>query len=767
MSYAARVAIAADRYTPCVRTITFRGLDLTGVTLRMQWRLAADTPGAPLVDLQNVTNAQAQGLKLVSVETTDGYPVSTVQMRVNETTVKGLPYAGELGDATALVYDLIGTLGGDKRVLMAGTVTIGAGVTGADNAPLNRPFGYSSHASGGGGMRNGATLTFGETTIDITIDGADLIAPLRADALAARDDAQEANAAAQLAAATALASSRYFPSRAAGEAASAADQLFSTDDGAGSLIYYRRTAGGSTEIGRALTPARLAAPAGATLVGFNPAGDGAVSRDVATKLREIIVTLTDYGAVMNVDNAAAAAANDLAIKRAFAASSKVWATGGRTDFYVFAESPQIPDDGILMGDGATFQLRGEGMRAGQRSKSRWISYVGILPPVPVGTPGSGVPPRQSATPNSPQYALYYMNGKSGCEALIPYMANGPINGVQANNGSFNHIEIEQAENFGSDGVFHPTEGAIVYAPALEDSSIHIGNGTGTYGGGSIILFAPKGITIKGSLHDTRRAAISSAGVPGSGNKLDRLRIRRTGSLTPVVDNPPWNHWQSTLAIFVPNTPRQDFVQVISPDIEDWGETLIEGTMKITNLRAKVNPGYDAAMKSPNPGALYGRLDVEGGVLQGYRGRGFSAGGETGLSVTDVRVEGLQFLDPRPTQSRPVPQGPDDSAIEANFVHIQPDGSGAVGDNINVRSNVGYDSTGNVQTAFEIGPTGGATFTSNCTVSYNQSSKNVVSINGKVNQYGNSWQMRQGYIAEPSVVQLRDALVSAGIMRPPA
>jgi hypothetical protein len=186
MSYAAQVAIAADRYTPCVRVITFRGLDLTGVALRMQVRLMGDTPGLPLVDLNTVSNAQAQGLKLVSVETADGLPVSVVQIRINETTIKGLPYSGERGDTTGLAYDLQGTLGGDKRILMAGAFTIGAGVTGADSAPLNRPYGYRQ-PSGASGMRNGATLTFGETRIDITIDGADLLASLASKAQQALD----------------------------------------------------------------------------------------------------------------------------------------------------------------------------------------------------------------------------------------------------------------------------------------------------------------------------------------------------------------------------------------------------------------------------------------------------------------------------------------------------------------------------------------------------------------------------------------------------
>lgn len=278
MTYAAQVAIAADRYTPCVRTITFRGLDLTGVALRMQVRQNGDTPGAPMVDLQNVANAQAEGLKLVSVDVVDGYPTSIVQIRINETTIKDpakFPFVGELGDASPFAYDLIGTLGGDKRVLMAGPFTVAAGVTGADNAPVNRPFGYGSR-SDASGMRAGAILTFGETRIDVTVDGAALVAPqveIATDAAAAAQaDAQLAEMAAQVA----LASSRYFDTRAAGEAGSALGQLFATHDGDGVLIYYERNVGGSYEIGRALSPAALAAADAASKIGFVQVGQGGV-----------------------------------------------------------------------------------------------------------------------------------------------------------------------------------------------------------------------------------------------------------------------------------------------------------------------------------------------------------------------------------------------------------------------------------------------------------------------------------------------------------
>lgn len=103
------------------------------------------------------------------------------------------------------------------------------------------------------------------------------------EANAARDEAVDSRDTAQLAAQTAVAAGRYFPSRSTGEAGSATDQLFATDDGAGVLIYYRRTAGGSVEIGRAVTPASLAAPGTAAGIGTQLALPNAVARDLAER----------------------------------------------------------------------------------------------------------------------------------------------------------------------------------------------------------------------------------------------------------------------------------------------------------------------------------------------------------------------------------------------------------------------------------------------------------------------------------------------------
>ncbi|KQO13289.1 hypothetical protein [Sphingomonas sp. Leaf242] len=212
MSNVALLPIVADRYTPCVRTIRIVGLNLTGATMRAQVRAVGDTPGAPLVDLQTVTNGNAEGLRLVSVVTAAGVTTSTVEMVINETTMEALPYEGELGDATDLAWDWQATLSGRKRRIAKGAFRIlGDGVTGADMAPYDRGEAYGGDQSDTNGMTTGATLTFGDDVVTITIDGADQLAVIVAEAETAADRADAAIAIALAAADRAQAYANQLP----------------------------------------------------------------------------------------------------------------------------------------------------------------------------------------------------------------------------------------------------------------------------------------------------------------------------------------------------------------------------------------------------------------------------------------------------------------------------------------------------------------------------------------------------------------------------
>ncbi len=188
MARSAHLPIAADRYEACVRQIIFRGIDLREVPLRAQVRLSADTPGAPLADLQTVINGNAEGLRVVDYQLLDGVPVTVLEFVINETTMEAMPYTGEVGDATPLAYDLQGTFAGRKRKLVHGAFVVLPGVTGADDAPANRPSGCDR--SHGGSTWSTATLTFSDDKAEVTLAGLDLIDGVVAGLAAARQDAR-------------------------------------------------------------------------------------------------------------------------------------------------------------------------------------------------------------------------------------------------------------------------------------------------------------------------------------------------------------------------------------------------------------------------------------------------------------------------------------------------------------------------------------------------------------------------------------------------
>ncbi len=124
-----RLDLTVQRWTPFVYQIDFHGLDFTGATMAMQFRLYRDAPGAPLLALANAAS-NAEGLS-VSVVNTGGVPTSTVQIRINETTAEGLLLnAGKPGDDIRIVYDLHITGGGfPKTRWIEGDLIIRAGAT--------------------------------------------------------------------------------------------------------------------------------------------------------------------------------------------------------------------------------------------------------------------------------------------------------------------------------------------------------------------------------------------------------------------------------------------------------------------------------------------------------------------------------------------------------------------------------------------------------------------------------------------------------------
>jgi len=142
--------MSADRWVACIRTFAFVGLDFTGATFASHVRLTKDAVGAPLVTLANAS-AGAEGIRVIAVTTatvaehiaagridsvppgytlTDTIAVSEVGLRINETTMEGLPFPPERGDDALLAWDMLITpSGGIKDKYLGGDFIVRAGAT--------------------------------------------------------------------------------------------------------------------------------------------------------------------------------------------------------------------------------------------------------------------------------------------------------------------------------------------------------------------------------------------------------------------------------------------------------------------------------------------------------------------------------------------------------------------------------------------------------------------------------------------------------------
>ena len=183
MATAARLAIAARRNELARFTIVVEGVDMTGVDMAMQVRLAPDTPGVPLFTLGTVGSIAAEGLKVDSVSVTNGIPTSYIKGRINASTMTDatkVPYAGERGTDTVLAYAMQWTMGGDAQTRLYGDFIVVASAFNSNNAPANRPASYGG-SSGAAAIGSSGVLTFGDQIIRVSLgEGADIIAAIGA-----------------------------------------------------------------------------------------------------------------------------------------------------------------------------------------------------------------------------------------------------------------------------------------------------------------------------------------------------------------------------------------------------------------------------------------------------------------------------------------------------------------------------------------------------------------------------------------------------------
>lgn len=151
--------ILADRWVACRRTFTFVGLDFTDAVFAAHIRTLPDAGGSPLVNLATVVSSSAEGLRLIyggtdtiashiaagrlsevppgtnqatdaAWQESDIVALSQIGMRVNETTMEGLPFPDDTGDDMPLAWDLhVTPSGGVKDKYMGGSFSVVAGAT--------------------------------------------------------------------------------------------------------------------------------------------------------------------------------------------------------------------------------------------------------------------------------------------------------------------------------------------------------------------------------------------------------------------------------------------------------------------------------------------------------------------------------------------------------------------------------------------------------------------------------------------------------------
>lgn len=116
------------RWQPFKFTVDFVGYDFTGATFKAEFRAFRDAPDPALISLSNASSP-SQGIS-VSAATTGGVTTSTVEIRIDEATIEGLPFTNPRGTDFEMVWDLVITGGGfPKSRWLEGSANVHGGST--------------------------------------------------------------------------------------------------------------------------------------------------------------------------------------------------------------------------------------------------------------------------------------------------------------------------------------------------------------------------------------------------------------------------------------------------------------------------------------------------------------------------------------------------------------------------------------------------------------------------------------------------------------
>lgn len=118
--------LPVERWTPFKHIIEFQRVDLVGMDARLQVRSRFDQAGLPLIDL--VVTPSGEGISIYA-GTAPGMTSTNVEIRINETTIEGLPFADPRGGEWRGVWDLHVGTGVTKKRWLQGAFVVRPGAT--------------------------------------------------------------------------------------------------------------------------------------------------------------------------------------------------------------------------------------------------------------------------------------------------------------------------------------------------------------------------------------------------------------------------------------------------------------------------------------------------------------------------------------------------------------------------------------------------------------------------------------------------------------
>lgn len=98
------VRLRGSRSAALTATIVVKGVDLTGAAFRLEVRDRRDG-GQLRAGLDTVASAAIEGVRVASVDIVDTVPVTTLGIRINETTMEAMPVT-EPGEDSQIVWGL-------------------------------------------------------------------------------------------------------------------------------------------------------------------------------------------------------------------------------------------------------------------------------------------------------------------------------------------------------------------------------------------------------------------------------------------------------------------------------------------------------------------------------------------------------------------------------------------------------------------------------------------------------------------------------------